>query len=209
MVKCKKGGEILKAKISLICFILSVVFLIGCASNSNKVKDNNYDLEYGFKMEDRENEPLPSTCVAYRSKTIEFNKDNVTLEFFYGTIPHYDIEGQMLANLYFTTSDKTIRNFEDIDSDFVLIKYIEDFTQKKYNLKWDFESSKPLITYNHSENFTIPSSFFTGDKGVIYFRIVVIHRVENVESYGDNPKIPIYYKCENSEKIVLSSTEFI
>ncbi len=171
----------------VILLVLLALCLTGCGEEG---------LEYGFDVRGLND----SRYAAYKSEKNTFDINDVTLDFYYGSLTYSSFE----------TVKKTI-SYPNFDIYFnpeggekVLIKQVnEEFFSEKYRVTVDDARAK----YNHKEAFTIPKELFTGETGVIYF-----------QGYGDNIRteeedyevifsINICYKVDG-DKVILSGTGF-
>ena len=165
-----------KTIISAIVFIM-LFSLTGCG---------NSGFERGFEF-DRYDD---STYTAVRSRETEFDKNNVTLEFFFGwesslaSNDRYEILG---FGLYFTdrldfhTAFSQFDDYRDIEGATFLVKISNDEAfSGKFNVKWHKRLSigpfgwADRKIFSHSEMITIPPHFFTGNVGTIYFVVIPI-----------------------------------
>ena len=186
------------SKIGIFVIVLSMLSTTGCQFIVSKFKSNESNgLEYGYTMPNR-GEGTIVDC-AYKSDKKEFDINDVTLIFSYGTHYFPGIDNFPTFELWFGNED-----------DGVLVKKVEEnLVSEKYSIEFIRHKDQGIleIVYNHSEMLTIPSELFKNETGFVMFAV----RAADINA--KNPEVEtlglcvIYYK-KSGDTVTLSTTEF-
>ncbi len=180
------------------CLIIAAI-LIGIIVPSLNKPTQPTKLEYGFEV--ISGEPHSDDFCAFKSDTNRFDKDNVTLEFYFGaiycsseelgkSIPEFDI--------YFTdNNDNMLYLVRHVEENYVSDKY-------KVELEYNRETKKTKVIYSHSEKITIPPELFVADEGLIGFRLGGVDVSSTEQNYHIFNCTWIYYKMDGT-KVILSN----
>ena len=194
------------SKIGIFVIVLSMLSTTGCQFIVSKFKSNESNgLEYGYTMPNR-GEGTIVDC-AYKSDKKEFDINDVTLIFSYGT--NYSPEIDITLKDYFSFPTFELW-FCNEDNDTVLIKKVEEnLISEKYRCYYTYTTEYEYVhrEFNHSENITIPYNLFTNEKGYVIFGVCAANIIEKnpeVETLG---LCVIYYK-KSGDTVTLSTTEF-
>lgn len=178
------------------CVIVAFSFF-ACTDTQNNVK-----LEYGFEV--NSNEPMSSDFCGFKSDSNQFDIDNVSLDFYFGSsycgdsyedkfisIPEFDI--------YFTDiNDNLLYLVRHVDENYVSSKYKVDFEVK--------ENKKLKVIYNYYESIKIPKELLDGKDDRLGFRLGGIDVSSENPTYRIFNGAWIYYKLDG-ETVTLSSTK--
>lgn len=196
------------AKICIFVIVLSMLSTTGCQfigfkCKSNESKGSN-ELEYGYLIPNR---GMGTTInCAYKSNKNEFDINDVTLIFSYGSSYSSGIDMTLKNGVNFPTFELWFCNEDDA----VLVKKVEEnLVSEKYSAEFIAHMDQGLleIVYNHSEMITIPSELFKNETGCVTFGVCAADINEK------NPEVKtlgyclIYYK-KSGDRITLSTTEF-
>ncbi len=174
--KQKLSWQKLTAIAASICVFVSVlvISILIPTMNSDKPPIGNTGLESGFTASS--GEPIPDNWCAYKSATNEFDIDNVTLTFYFGTIMPKEVTDEYIEN--YLENGINIPEFDVYFGDtycnpLYLIRHsTENFISTEYSCYIeDYYSKEVNIIYNHSETVTIPQELFTRQQGAISFYI--------------------------------------
>lgn len=177
----------------LIWLTMFCLLLVGCSSN---VKYEN-----GFEYTNTPN----MIMFGSRSDTDLFDKSSVTFDIYfglydvgycekYGTDPKmfYQKEGDetIFFGLYICDSNYSLSIVNDIEiSDYKMIEkhyFVKEISQEdafseEYGFFADYRKG---ITYNHSEEITIPIEFFENETGSFAVKLIAFHKpIDGSESY--------------------------
>ena len=177
------------------------------ATEKKEETNINSGLESGFNLSESARPAGISNHSAYKSEKMEFDIDNVTLEFFFGG--HYasgiDLELECGRNypefdIYFLNDNGDKVHIKHVEENLVSEKYRCYYV---YGEGWHVDEVK----YNHSELFTIPKELFTKEKGRVFFEIYGINPNDPKLEYRGITGVGIYYKL-TGDKVILSSEKF-
>lgn len=188
----KKKRFIIIGAIILLVLVVVVAFMVFLNKNKNSGQDSNTGLEQGFNIQSSGEEENPLKC-AYKSDKNEFDINNVTLDFYFGTTH----TNSQLTSIY---TDYELY-FKHEGQEKVLIKKVnESLFDKKYSCH---KSTNEKYQFEHSEKVTIPENMFVNDNGKISFTVLT-------ENYYDGKldslyvqSIDVYYRKIN-DRIILS-----
>lgn len=187
----------------VIAFVITTSFLACKPAQTDENAASK--LEYGFEFS---NIPEPMDFCAFKSDSNQFDINNVSLDFYFGSsyigeynkdkydwisIPEFDI--------YFTDIlDNMLHLVRHVDENYITDKY-------KVNIDVTPKTHKYIVNYNHKENITIPSKLFTEKEGRLGFRLGGINVLSNNPHYYIFNGTWIYYKV-NGTTVTLSGQEF-
>ena len=145
----------------------------------------------------------------YKSEKIEFDINDVSLEFSYGgyySVYVEDIRREIVSIPWFNLC------FENNSGNRVVVRRVdEEFISEKYDCTVAYDEQHYIddIEYNYSEYITIPEELFTNEKGKIIFSIrgESMRDGEIIREEDVIVSIPIFYEVVDG-KVILSSRNF-
>jgi len=201
----------MKKALILLMTLAIVLTLCSCG----ETEDTDIDREAGF--DDISGDDDSGYRCGYKIEQDEYDLDNVTLQFFYGSLHPNGFEerglndANIIIRLFFVEGFKEViedRAQHDFMSDnrFYYIKEIDDFFCETYHCSVNSETRS--VEYNFSEWLTIPKDVFNADKQYMCIQIEEYWIPQDREPYysGGGGQI-IYYKI-NGNKVILSSKSF-
>ena len=158
----------------------------------------------------------PANLCAFTGHRLGYDKDNVTLKFYYGTIFGEDLAYEKLngrdieyAELYFEDAEKNLHFIKRSEEHYTSDEYRCNYKFKPapfYNPYRQFELGfydDPgilQISYTHSEKIQIPAELFTEECGKIKFK--VYGKFSTDEDVSFLSSVNIYYKVRNGRVYV-------
>ncbi len=138
---------------------------------------------------------------AYKSNKTEFDINDVTLEFFYGTYVYTDVE-------FMREHGSTVPGFElyfsnDQEQEYLIKRVEEDLVSEKYHSEYNKDEKR--YDFTHSETITIPKELFTKEKGYVYFFLREISNADNYPTKFSLTSVDIYYEVIG-DKVIISET---
>ncbi len=160
----------------------------GCQKDDTQNPDNgnsqtadnteNTGLEIGFTASGAGSSEL-SHRSACRSTKTDFDINNVTLEFYYGTVIWAPVEFIRENSISIPAFELRFKNDDD---DIHIIKQVnENFISEKYDCNYNTDTNR--YDFNYSETLTIPKELFNKKNGYIEFYVygIDIHAREPKE----------------------------
>ncbi|MBQ3000415.1 MAG: lipoprotein [Oscillospiraceae bacterium] len=199
--------------------LILLIFALGLSGCGQKAA-----LEKGFGYTFTPN----SAMLAIRSDTDIFQKDDVTFDLYYGTYNaesakkyNQDPRGAYAASafadsklifaLYICDADvqkiTECADYKEIDNHyFVREMSEEEALSEEYSFTMSYWKDVIFgegITYNHSEEITIPAELFTEDSGRLSICLAAFHEPVND---GDNYHPTITYRIDFSYRVIDGTT---
>ena len=166
-------------KTKLVARLMLVILLLTSALTLASCGNQSKGLEVGFDV-NRDHMALAFKC-AYRSDKTEFNINDVTLTFYYGGFFEYSIDIERRDRFSYPTFELSFYD-EESDKRILIRKVEENLVSDKYRAYvTNTNFFTRVISYNHSEEITIPKELFNKDFGIIYFCIYGANVRENAE----------------------------
>lgn len=208
LTTAKRTRSIYRVLLILITFS---IFVTGCEQLGIKIPGRDKDtvssgVESGFKPSSSD-EMNPFHC-AYKSDKMEFDINDVTLDFYYG-VHYYESAEYFRENICDIPYFEVVFTTDDHDK-FVVKRVEENLISEKYRCEYIRDENLQLIEikYNYWETLTIPAEIFTEESGVIYFGFRGDDiRVQNPEFRETGGGKAIFYKVKG-DKVILSSKRF-
>lgn len=194
----------MKKLIALIIVLLVFVLSLTRCSNIKFVSGDSY-LNFEFRKD---------INAKLSSDTVIFSKDDVTMDFLYSfyclnntTLDQAKDNGRInpsqndkyrsnLESVYAIYLSKNQNLVFEEDEFGALIDYEKKVNaqllkfinyEDAFNTNYGYTSSQLKITYNHSEDITIPAELFDSTNGFIYIHLInLVHDIDNNKYYNDN-----------------------
>lgn len=188
----KKKRFIFTGAIILLFFVSAVMLIV-----TTRGLKQGFSVSYGC-------EDMNPVCCAYQSDQKIFDINDVTLDFYYGTIGGSmpgDNDRRVVTTVYFKHKGEERKVIKILEENIFSEKYDINYTNRLFANVLDLE-------YNYSEKITIPKELFINETGAITFNIYAEVFNENGisgASYGTSQ--PIYYKVTGN-KVEISAKEF-
>lgn len=185
--------------------ILSVFALAGCQKEGEYV---DKELKAGFEV--RANSDVsPADYCAYSSDISEFDIDNVSIDFYYGSFFNISIQNELEHGRNYPYVELFFENESASTQEPYFIKKTTDsYTSEKYRCEAIVDENGNIIgiDFNHHEELTIPKELFIGKTGKISFLV----RAKNINDSQEEARyisgIYIYYKVTGN-KVILANED--